>query len=336
MLLLVLQFIGLAAVIVIFGIMLAKYADAIADVTGLGRTLAGLVLLAAATSLPELAVDCSFALSEAPDFAVGALVGSSLFNLLILGVMDFSHRYPDRIFSAASSKHILSASTSLLLTGVVILFLVLSQQNLKFVWNGFGLGPFVIFVLYILSLRMVYMSEKDEEEEASSDGMTLRRALIGYLVTTAIIFFAASALAPTSEKLAEVTGLGGTFVGSTFVALTTSLPELVTTAAAVRMGSFDLAIGNVLGSNNFNMAILFPVDCVYRKGTLLGDAELSHAITGCIVMVITAIAILSMVYRPRKRNVLLDPGAGMVVVLAILAISALYYLSPASTALPAP
>ncbi|MCA9198530.1 MAG: sodium:calcium antiporter [Planctomycetales bacterium] len=336
MLLLVLQFIGLAAVIVIFGIMLAKYADAIADITGLGRTLAGLVLLAAATSLPELAVDCSFALSEAPDFAVGALVGSSLFNLLILGVMDFSHRYPDRIFSAASSKHILSASTSLLLTGVVILFLVLSQQNLKFVWNGFGLGPFVIFVLYVLSLRMVYMSEKEEEEEASADGMTLRRALIGYLVTTAIIFFAASALAPTSEKLAEVTGLGGTFVGSTFVALTTSLPELVTTAAAVRMGSFDLAIGNVLGSNNFNMAILFPVDCVYRKGTLLGDAELSHAITGCIVMVITAIAILSMVYRPRKRNVLLDPGAGMVVVLAILAISALYYLSPASTALPAP
>ena len=90
--------------------------------------------------------------------------------------------------------------------------------------------------------------------------MPLWAAVGGYLLATGIIFGAAPSLARTADELARVTGLGGTFVGTTLVAATTSLPEIVTTTAALRMGAVNLAIGNVFGSNTFNMVILSVAD----------------------------------------------------------------------------
>ena len=327
-------FISLAAVIVVAGLFLTKYADAIADATGLGRTLAGLVLLAAATSLPELAVDCAAVLMDppAPNIAVGAVVGSSVFNLLILGVMDFCHWRKDRIISPESAGHALSAITTIILTSVVVLFVLLQDFPLE--WNSIGLGPFLVFLIYIATLRLIYLDQvyanEGKTEEDSSSPYGLKHAVIGYVAATAVIFVAARFLAPTADEIARVTGLGGTFVGSTFVALTTSLPEVVTTFAAVRMGAFDLAVGNVLGSNAFNMAILFPVDIFYRKGSLLKDCDTSHAVTGAAVVVITGIVCLGLLYRPKKRYWLLEPDAGLVVLLAVAAFVALYYLIPTS------
>ncbi len=332
--LLALQFISLAAVIVVAGLFLTKYADAIADATGLGRTLAGLVLLAAATSLPELAVDCAAVLMTppAPNIAVGAVVGSSVFNLLILGVMDFCHWRKDRIISPESAGHALSAITTITLTAIVVLFVLLKDFPLE--WMSVGLGPFLVFLIYMATLRLIYLDQVVAAEGKSTDEASspygLKHAIIGYVVATAVIFIAARYLAPTADKIAQVTNLGGTFVGSTFVALTTSLPEVVTTFAAVRMGAFDLAVGNVLGSNAFNMAILFPVDVFYRQGSLLKDADQSHAVTGVAVIVITSIVCLGLLYRPKKRYWLLEPDAALVIVLSVAAFVALYYLIPTS------
>ncbi len=329
---LILAFMFLSAVIIVAGTFLSKYADAMAELTGLGRTLGGLLLLASATSLPELAVDCKAAMIDAPDLAVGAVLGSSVFNLLILGVLDLCHGRRDRIISPVSASHAISAITSMILTGIVMMFLLL--KNLPMDWYGVGLGTLLTFVVYLASLRLVYLDQMDgrdgfEERQGRDGGMTLRQALLGYLIATTVIVVAASFLAPTADKLAEVTNLGGTFIGSTLVALTTSLPEVVTSAAAIRMGAFDLAVGNVLGSNAFNMAILFPVDLVYRSGSLLEDAEISHAVTGSAVIVITGILTLGLLYRPQRRFWLIEPNAGLVVLSAGAAFVALYYLIPA-------
>lgn len=331
---LAIQFISLASVVVVAGLFLTKYADAIADATGLGRTLAGLVLLAAATSLPELAVDCAAVLMTppAPDLAVGAVVGSSVFNLLILGVMDFCHWRNDRIISPESAGHALSAITTIILTAIIVLFVLLKDFPLE--WMAIGLGPFLAFLFYLATLRLIYLDQvfaaQGKAAEPSSTPSGLKQAIVGYVGSTTVIFVAASYLAPTADEIARVTNLGGTFVGSTFVALTTSLPEVVTTFAAVRMGAFDLAVGNVLGSNAFNMAILFPVDIFYRQGSLLKDADKSHAVMGVAVIVISGIVCLGLLYRPKKRYWLLEPDAGLVVLLAIAAFVALYYLIPTS------
>ena len=336
--LLFLQFVGLSAVIVFAGLYLTKYADAIADVTGLGRTLAGLVLLAAATSLPELAVDCAAVIKQppAPDLAVGALVGSSLFNLLILGVLDLCHRRKERILSPASAEHALSALATIILTAIVIVFVVLKDLPLS--WMAIGLGPTLIFCGYVLSLRLVYMDQKvgggQGEEDSEPSPYSTTHAITGYLTATAVIFVAAAYLAPVADEIAIVTGLGGTFVGSTFVALTTSLPEVVTTAVAIRIGAFNMAVGNVLGSNAFNMAILFPVDICYRQGSLLQVVGTTHAITGGAVIIITGVLCMSFFYRPKKKYWLIEPDATLVVLLAIGAIACLYYLSPAAGLVP--
>ena len=330
--LLFLKFSVLAAVIVVAGIYLATYADVLAEKLGFGRTLAGLVLLAAATSLPELAVDCSAVLMEkpAPDLAVGALIGSSLFNLLILAVLDLLHRRPDRIFSPVSQQHIISAVTSVMSTGLVVFFLVLNALKMSISWHWVGLGPAIIFAFYILSLRLVYLDQQHRREQVVDEdepsGMHLVHATIGYIVATAAIFLSASTLAPVADQIALETGLGGTFIGSTLIALTTSLPELVTTAAAVRMGAFDMAMGNVVGSNNFNMAILFPVDVVYRRGVLLKDVELNHVFTGIVVILVTSVGLLAMVYQPKKKFWFIEPDSSLIVVLSVAAIYVLYKL----------
>ncbi len=328
MLLLAVKFILLSVVIIVAGIYLAKFGDAIAQGTGLGGTLVGLVLLAAATSLPELAVDCAAARIPAPDLAVGAIVGSSLFNLFILGLMEFLHGTEHRIVSPASMEHALAAVCSIILTAFVAAF-VLIPAPLD--WYGVGLGPVLIFVSYCVFLRLIYLDQRGrdvpEESNASETRPNLVRALAGYGAMTAIIFVAAGFLAPTADQIAARSGLGGTFIGTSFVAVVTSLPELVTTLAAVRMGAFDMAVGNVFGSNCFNASILLPVDVVYRQGSLLNDVSDIHAFTSAAVIVVTSVILTAMLYRPQKRFLFIEPDAVLVMILAIVSIFVVYWVS---------
>ena len=126
--------------------------------TGLGRTLGGLVLLASATSLPELSVDCKAAVIGAADMAVGAVLGSSIFNLLILGVLDLCHGRRDRIMSPVSAGHALSAISTIILTSIVMAFIVLKELPLE--WMSVGLGTVLVFLFYVASLRLIYLDQR--------------------------------------------------------------------------------------------------------------------------------------------------------------------------------
>jgi cation:H+ antiporter len=331
MLLLLLKFFVLGAVIVVAGTFLARYGDVIAEKTGLGRTLVGLILLAGATSLPELAVDCVAVLMKppAPDLAVSAIVGSSLFNLFILGVVEFLHGSSHRILSPASIEHGLSAIASIALTGLIAIFVLI---DLPLAAGPVGGGTVVIFVAYLFFLRLIYLDQQErqtpEQETEEATSITLRTALQAYGILTMIIFAAAYFLTPTAEQIAKRSGLGDSFVGATFLAITTSLPELVTTLAAVRMGAFDMAVGNIFGSNAFNASILLPVDVLYPGKALLNDVATVHAITAGMVILVNCVALAAMLYRPRKRYAMIDPDATLIVMLCCLAMYMVYVLSP--------
>ncbi|MCA9101217.1 MAG: hypothetical protein KDA63_08710, partial [Planctomycetales bacterium] len=301
------------------------------ELTGMGRSLAGLVLLALATSLPELATDCNAALIGAIDLAAGDLLGSCLFNLLILGILDMMFRSRGRMLSPQTAAHALGAITSILITSIALLF-ILWRVDVS-VW-GIGVGSFVVAACYLFCLRWVYADHRfgisdlmaPAVEAPGVEQYTLKRATLGYLATTAVIFAAAPLLARTAEHLSEVSGLGGTFIGTTLLALTTSLPELVTTYSALRMGSFDLAVGNIFGSNCFNMAILFGVDTFYRDGPLLAEISPIHAVTAVAVIIVTAVATMGLLYRAEKRYWLIEPDAALVIVLVIGALGLVYRL----------
>lgn len=327
-----LQFALAAAAIVIAGSFLTRAADRIAELTGFGRLLIGAVLLAGATSLPELSVDVSAALKGLDDIAVGDLMGSSLFNLLILAVADLVHKQRGWMLSRPAAAHAISAAMSMLLTAIVGV-MILSRFGVS-LW-GVGLGSLIVFAAYAMGVRIVFYDQRFARQKAEAEGAVeplppwsqrraaMRRAGVQFVIAAAGIVVAAPFLAGAAGRIAELSGLGGTFIGTTLVAFSTSLPELVATIAAVRLGAFDLALGNIFGSNAFNMAMLLPVDMA-SKGPLLSNVSQTHAVTAFWVVIITAVAVIGELYHVEKRRRLLEPDAVMVIVLVLLAVLTVY------------
>ncbi|MGE3610465.1 MAG: sodium:calcium antiporter [Bacteriovoracaceae bacterium] len=330
MLLPFLQFFLSALVIIIAGTFLVRFADQISDITKLGRLFVGSVFLASATSLPELLVDLSAVKNNMPDLAVGDLIGSSVFNLMILAIADLLHKGKSPIFSQASSRHAISGAMSISVTAIAGISIFLEPRLFNFSIGEIGLGPIAIAVSYILGLRLIYFDQKITSNNQKIDMRDIKaqkffNAVTGYLISALFILIAAPVLAEAGGKIAKLSGLGNTFVGTTLIALSTSLPELVSTISAVRKGSFDLALGNIFGSNTFNMLLLVPLDMIF-KGSLLGAVNPIHIFTCFSTILITSIAVMGQLYQVEQRKKIIEPDALVVIFLVILANCVLYIL----------
>lgn len=328
----IIQLILSAGTIVIAGIYLTRYADAIAEATKLGRLLVGSIFLAGATSVPELMVDISAVRANMPDLAVGDLMGSSLFNLLILAIADLIHKGSNILFSRASAAHALAAAMSITVTALAGAAIFLGPQLAPYAIGGFGVGTLSIVVVYFFGLRMIYFDQRvltriSSEETSARQAINTRqlsRALGGYLMSGMVILVAAPFLAEAAGGFAEKTGLGGTFVGTTLVAFCTSLPELVATLSAVKMGAYELALGNIFGSNAFNMILLAPLDLIYR-GPLLASVSKIHVFTSFMVILVTSVAIMGQLYQVEKRKRFVEPDALLVIALVLGTLLMLYF-----------
>ncbi len=331
MLVLSLTFLGLSAVIIAAAMFLAKFGDEIAELTGLGGSVTGLVLLAGATSLPELSVGYGAIQIGAEDLAAGGVLGSSLVNLLILALVDLISRRPGKILTRSAAAHALSATVGALLTGLILLGILLNSEH---TWLCVGPCSWAVIVSYGLCARLIYLDERasrvsdsivdEPDPEGTPQGAAKIRAIVlnflGFAVATAVIFFVAPRVASQADEIATVTGLGRTFIGTLLVAAVTSLPEAVSTIAAVRMGAVDMAIANIFGSNAFNMVILAVLDGA-TAGSILFTVSETHAITAACVLITTAVGLLCILYQSEKRWWLFEPDALLV---ATLVVGALY------------
>lgn len=314
-----------AAVIVYAGTRLTRYGDQIADITGLGGLWIGVVLMASATSLPEILTDVSAALMNAPDIAAGDLFGSNMANMLILGIIDLMHRQK-RLWQQAAFEHALSAGLAMFLTGLAAFF-VLYGVNVKHA--GVGLGSLLLLVFYVFGMRLVFRQEslkrRQREQEKVVEAQAgeaprqpikregLRRAGIGFGLSALALVAAAPFLAGSAAAIAEQSGITATFVGTSLVGITTSLPELVTTIAAVRLGAFDLAVGNLFGSNAFNMAAFFFVDLAFLGGPVFQAVSDAHAMTALWSILLMNIALMGIIYRVEKRYLLIEPDSFLII-----------------------
>ncbi|MDH5194984.1 MAG: hypothetical protein OEW32_14960 [Nitrospira sp.] len=310
-----------AAVIVYAGTKLSRYGDQIATLTGLGGLWIGVVLMAGATSLPEVFTTVSAALMDSPDLAAGDLFGAGMTNMLTLGLIDLMHRQK-RVWQQAAFEHALSAGLAMFLTGLAAFFILLGQDVKH---GGIGLGGMTLLLFYILGMRLVFRQEsskwRQREQEKVVEGQTaevptppsmsveLRRASIGFAVTALALLVAAPFLAGSANTIAEQSGISTTFIGTTLLGITTSLPELVTAIAAVRLGAFDLAVGNLFGSNAFNMAAFFFVDLAYQGGPLLSEVSDAHAMTALWSILLMSVALMGIIYRVEKRYLLIEPDS---------------------------
>lgn len=333
MFILSLTFVGLSALIILAAMFLAKFGDEIADRTGMGGSVTGLVLLAGATSLPELSVGYSaIAYTEAPDITAGGVLGSSLVNLLILALVDLISRRPGRILTRSAAAHALSATVGALLTGLILLGILVDDPAHSLAFLRVGPASWAVIAAYALCARLIFLDQREsvkaaageipvkEEEEGPSGVGSLMLSIVGFLIATIVIFCVAPLLAEKADLIATRTGLGQTFIGTLLVAAVTSLPEAVSTIAAVRLGAVDMAIANIFGSNAFNMVIFATLD--FSTGdSLLTVVSETHAITATCVLITTAVGLLSILYRAEKRLWLVEPDAALI---AVLVIGALY------------
>lgn len=321
---LILIFLGLSAVVIVAAVYLANSTDAIAEATNLGHSMAGLILLAGATSLPELLVGWTGVRLGAIDLSVGELLGSCLINLLILAVMDLFTRTRGRMFSRHAAAHALSAAVCILMACLVILGLLIRSD---FSFLRLGPGTWAIVLVYLACMRMIYNDQQiPANVPVSTEAVkqiSLNRAIATYVVAGTAIFFVAPKLAEVANELAHKTGLGETFFGTVFVALITSLPEAVATLTAIRIGALDMAVGNIFGSNAINIFILAMIDAA-APAPILGMASMVHVVTAASVILVTTVAIIGLLYRAEKRYWLIEPDALLIIILVLGALYLVY------------
>lgn len=302
-----LQFAACAAVIWIAGMRVSKYGDLIAEKSGASRTWIGVVLMASVTSLPELFTGISSStIAQTPNIAFGDILGSCVFNLLILVLIDFAHGH-SMVFARSSRGHLLTAGFGIVLIGAVAASLALAALGDVPSIGHVSLTAIAIIVLYTVSMRGVFRFERDqlaervEELGMTPTSLTMRQIVTRYTLWALVVVVAAAWLPFIGERLAAAMGWGESFVGNLFIAFATSLPELVVTIGCVRQGATDLAIGNVLGSNLFNILILAIDDLFYLKGPIFANVAPVHMVSALTAIMMTGLVVVGLLYRPRTR-----------------------------------
>jgi len=302
-----LQFAICALLIGVAGTRLSRYGDMIADKTGMGATWVGLLLMATVTSLPELVTGVSaVALADAPDIAVGNVLGACVINLSMLVVLDLLDR-GESVYTRASQGHILSAGFGVILAGFVGASLLFAQhgwvQTIGFI--GFY-SPFIVIV-YLVAMRTLFRYENRkraafvEEKVERYPNITLRQAYLRYALAASVVVGAGLWLPYIGQQLAVAMRWQQSFVGSLFIAFATTLPEITVTIAALRLGALDLAVSNLLGSNLFNLLILAIDDVFFVKGPLLSHVSAVHAVSTLSIVMMNGVVIVGLLYQPQGR-----------------------------------
>ena len=332
------QFLIAAVVIVFAGGALTQFGEIISNRSKMGGMLVGGILIAGATSLPELAININVVRKGSADLAVGSLVGSNLFNLLILAVCDLTRYSKGHMLSRTSAGNALSAITSTGLASLAAIFIFLGPQLGSSTFLRAGPGSYLLAFVYLVGIRMIYFEQgnaskdpdaSDEENKsviARLRHMGLKGGILGFIGAATVILIAAPFLATAAQNLSDKTGLGGTFFGSVFVGLSTSLPEVVTVFTAIRMKAFEIAVGNIFGSNCFNILLLVPLDFVF-EGSLLSAAASTHVYTALCGVLVTAVVILGQLFDVEKKHrPFLEPDAWMAIVLIVAGFTGLYFI----------
>jgi cation:H+ antiporter len=191
--------------------------------------------------------------------------------------------------------------------GTVAVALTLASLGFDLRVAHFSWISVVLVVIYIIAMRGVFLYEMDQMAEQvdetgeSKSALTLRQVVTRYVAWAAVVVAAAVWLPFIGQRMAETMGWGHSFVGTLFIAFATSLPEIVVTIGCVRQGATDLAIGNVLGSNLFNILILAIDDILYTAGPIFAAVDRVNLISAVTGIMMSGVAIVGLLHRPRSR-----------------------------------
>ena len=311
-----------AIAIVGAGWYLSKYADIIAEKTGLGRGFIGLILLAGVTSLPELVTSSTaIMVRNAPDLAVGNIFGSNMFNIFIISILEI-------LILRKPFLHIISKTNlgyvAYIMLATVIATLGISGYSFSIGWVS--INAIFILLIYFLAMWFGYnimkSAPKTDEEEYKDKKLSI--SLIIFFLLAVIIFFAGKSGTVYADKIATVTGLGRTFIGGLLLAIMTSLPEVITSISSVRLGAYEMVIGNLLGSNLFNLSIIAVVDLLYKKGNVFNHIAKTEIIPADFSLILLVFMMFGIIKNKKAKKRKLQIETVAIFVFYLLGVYVMY------------
>jgi len=303
-----LKFLTCLVIILFAGTKLARYGDVIAEKTGLGGIWIGLVLLAAITSVPELVTGVSSAaLVGLPDLALGTLFGSCMFNLTILALLDILHRRTP-ILSEVKLWHIASAGMGILLIAIAGGSILAGEGLAGLALGWVGVPSIVILIVYLVAMWAMFRFERNqtvqrlEATPSRYERVSVRAVWPKFTLAAIAIIGAGIWVSFIGDEIANTYEWSASFVGSLFLAISTSMPELAVTVAALRLGAIDMAVADILGANMLDIAHLFTVDLFYSQGPILSSVKSVHLITAGVIMAMSLLVIIGCRFRQKGKT----------------------------------
>ena len=293
----------LAAIVVFLSIKASVYIDQIDKNTELSGAFIGGVLLSAVTSLPELFTTISSTVwLNNPGLSLGNVLGSNLFNTTIIAVMILFGLNSFKV-AKISKSHTYSSIVTLLIYGVLYLTMI---KILDFEILTVNITSIIILVLYIFGVKTMSnddSAEDKEEEVAVTENFSLKKVIIKFVFASIGIVASSILITYVTDIIAVKLNLGASLAGALLLGIATSLPELTSCISLAKIGNFNVAIGNIVGSNLFNFFILFVADLLYFSGSIynFNDAQSWNLVMYGLLSNLLILAILNSKERVKSN-----------------------------------
>ncbi|QSS98890.1 sodium:calcium antiporter [Pontibacillus sp. ALD_SL1] len=283
---------------------LAMFGDGLSEKNKTSSSFMG-ILIGAAISLPELTASVTAISIDSPDLAIGNLLGSNLFNLLALAILDIIYR-KTQIMGKADLGSKLYSYLVILMTLIVVAGLMIDVPAQIY---HIGLFSIILVLVYIIGVRWVNRKTEEKVKRRSRKNekyadYTYKQIVLRFTLCAVAIMIVGSVLTITADRIASITGLGSSFVGSFLVGASTSLPDAVSVITALKLRNYSMGVSSLLGSNAFNIMLLSFTDVIYFKNNLLAHASPSNIVTS-VSSIIVVFVILYSITRKKERSTLL-------------------------------
>ncbi len=298
-----------AAIIFYAGRRVAKYGDIIAEKTGLGGLWIGFVLISITTSIPEIftGVGSSLFIGK-PDISMGNVFGANSYNLLNVILLDALNKNTP-LLSIVSKGQLIIAVLSILPLSLAIAGVFFASHGVTFSIMNVSVWSILIFCSYLMCAKLIFdyetvnkTSDKNEEDTSKyQDSDSMGKTLLNFIFFAAVIAAAGIWLSYIADEISAVYGFNLSFVGGLFLGFATTLPEISVSIAALRLGAKEMAVANMLGSNLFNLNIIFLNDILYRKGDIFTIISPNAQASALTVLILTSIIVISIVFKPQKK-----------------------------------
>lgn len=314
-----------AASIAIFGVRMTHVARRLAGETGLGEAVMGAVFIGASTSLSGIVASISAASAGHAELAVSNSLGGIAAQTMFLAIADMFYRRANLEHAAASAENLMMSAS---LTTLLAMLLVAFATPTLSVLNVHPITP-VLFLTYLFSVRVLArtherpmwlprrtLETRVEADEVSSRSRTATLAhWLRFAALAAVVGVAGRVLAASGTAIAAATGLSESIVGGVFIAVATSLPELVVAVTAVRLGALTLAVGDIIGGNAFDTLFIAASDLAYREGSIYAAVSVAERFWLAICILMTSVLLMGLLHRERRGIAAIGTESALLIVI---------------------